>query len=76
MSSSALRFDPTGKAACLYTEAIDLRSLGTLEIKRLADVRFHDTSQQWEVAMADTGEVVHRDPSREACLAWEREALG
>ncbi|MBX3740132.1 MAG: hypothetical protein KF712_04025 [Akkermansiaceae bacterium] len=76
MSSSILRFDSTGKVACLYTEAIDLRSLGTLEIKRLTDVRFDDTSQQWEVAMVATGEIVHRDPSREACLAWERETLG
>ncbi len=76
MSSSILRFDPTGKVACLYTEAIDLRSLGGLEIKRLTDVRFDETSQQWEVVMATTGETVHRDPSREACLAWERENLG
>jgi hypothetical protein len=35
MSPSILRFDPTGKVACLYTEAIDLRSLGILiETKR------------------------------------------
>ena len=75
MSSSILRFDPTGKVACLYTEAIDLRSLGTLEIKRLTDVRFDDESQQWEVVMSTTGEIVHCDPSREACLTWERENL-
>jgi hypothetical protein len=76
MSSSILRFDPTGKVACLYTEAIDLRSLGPLEIRRLTDVRFDDETQQWEVVMAGTGEIVHRDPSREVCLAWERETLG
>ncbi|MBX3742093.1 MAG: hypothetical protein KF712_13935 [Akkermansiaceae bacterium] len=76
MSSFILRFNPTGKVACLYTEAIDLRLLGTLEIKRLTDIRFHDEIQQWEVVMAGTGEIVHRDPSREACLAWERETLG
>lgn len=76
MSSSILRFDPTGKVACLYTEAIDLRSLGSLEIKRLTDVRFDDESQQWEVVLLSSGEIVHRDPSREACLVWERENLG
>ncbi len=76
MSSSILRFDPTGKVACLYTEVINLRSLGTLEIKRLTDVRFNDETQQWEVVMAATGEIVHRDSSREACLVWERETLG
>lgn len=76
MSSFILRFDPTGKVACLYTEAIDLRSLGTLGIKRLTDVRFDDEAQQWEVVMVATGEIVHCDPSREACLAWERENLG
>ncbi len=76
MSSSILRFDPKGKVACLYTEAIDLRSLGAIHVKRLTDVRFHDETQQWEVALVATGEIVHRDPSREACLAWEREHLG
>jgi hypothetical protein len=76
MSSSILRFDPTGKVACLYTEVIDLRLLGSLEIKRLTDVRFDDTSQQWEVVMVASGEIIHRDPSREACLSWERETLG
>ena len=76
MSSSILRFDPKGKVACLYTEAIDLRSLGALEVKRLTDVRFEDSTQQWEVVLLSSGEIVHRDPSREACLAWERETLG
>ena len=75
MSSSILRFDPMGKVACLYTEAIDLRSLGQLEVKRLTDVRFHDESQQWEVMLVSTGEIVHRDPSRETCLKWERETF-
>ncbi|MBX3739950.1 MAG: hypothetical protein KF712_03085 [Akkermansiaceae bacterium] len=76
MTSATLRFDPTGKVACLYTEAIDLRSLGAIHVKRLTDVRFDDETQQWEVALVATGGIVHRDPSREACLAWERENLG
>jgi hypothetical protein len=76
MISSILRFDPDGRIACLYTEAIDLRTLGTLEVRRLTDVRFDEPTQQWEVVMVATGEVAHRDVSRGACLAWERETLG
>jgi hypothetical protein len=76
MISPILRFDTHGTIACLYTEAIDLRTLGPLEIKRLTDVRFDHTTQQWEVVLVATGEVAHRDVSREACLVWERKTLG
>ena len=75
MSSSILRFDPMGKVVCLYTEAIDLRSLGKLEVTRATDIVFNDVTQQWEAKGVATGEVLFSDPSRSACLVWEQQNL-
>jgi hypothetical protein len=75
MNASTLRFDPGGHIGCLYTEAIDLRALGRLQVVRATDIRFNPTIQQWDVHAADTGRLLHSDPSREACLAWEHSNL-
>ena len=73
---AVLRFTPGGRIDCLYTEAIDLRALGRLEVFRATDIRFCGKSQLWKVRCASTGKLLHTDPSREACLAWERANLG
>jgi hypothetical protein len=73
--SQVLRFHPGGSIACLYTEAIDLRALGRLTVFRATDIRFCEKSQQWDVRCAATGKLLHSDPSREACLTWERRNL-
>ncbi|GAA5119350.1 hypothetical protein JIN84_21795 [Luteolibacter yonseiensis] len=73
--TSLLRFHPDGRVGCLYTEAIDLRTLGKLEVSRATDIRFNDGTQQWEVRAAGDDRLLHSDPSREACLRWERENL-
>jgi hypothetical protein len=70
-----LRFNPDGRIGCLYTEAIDLRSLGKLEVARATDIRFNDETQEWEVHAIGDDQLMHSDPSREACLLWERENL-
>jgi len=72
---NTLRFDPGGSIDCLYTEAIDLRALGRLHVVRATDIRFNPVTQHWDVHAADTGKLLHSDPSREACLAWERTNL-
>ena len=73
---TTLRFHPNhGLVGCLYTEAIDLRKLGTLQITRATDIRFNDASQQWDTRHADTGEVLFSHNSRAACLAWEHDNL-
>ena len=72
---ATLRFDETGHIACLYTEAVDLRELGPLHVVRATDIRFDESTQQWEVRCASTGEALHRNPSRDACLTWERANL-
>jgi hypothetical protein len=73
--SQTLRFTPGGSIDCLYTEVIDLRALGRLQVVRATDIRFNETTQQWDVRDAGTGKLLHSDPSREACLAWERNNL-
>jgi len=72
---TTLRFDTAGLVGCLYTEAIDLRSLGKLAITRATDIQFNETSQQWEVHDTETNAVLFSNPSRSECLAWENENL-
>lgn len=74
--NQTLRFQQDGYIACLYTEAIDLRVLGRLHVYRATDIRFNQKSQQWVVRCATTGKLLLTDPSRDACLAWERANLG
>ena len=74
--SQTLRFNPGGQIDCLYTEAIDLRALGRLQVFRATDIRFCEHTQLWKVRCASSGKLLHCDPSREACLTWERDNLG
>ena len=69
--NSTLRFDPSGHIGCLYTEAIDLRVLGRLKVVRATDIRFNDSTQQWDVHEANTGQVLFSHISRTECLRWE-----
>jgi hypothetical protein len=73
--SHRLRFDPSGSVDCLYTEAIDLRELGTLLVTRATSIEFNPDTQRWEVRAAGDGKFLHSHPSRDACLRWERENL-
>jgi len=70
--NSTLRFDQGGHIGCLYTEAIDLRALGRLHVVRATDIRFNDSTQQWDVHAADTDQVLFSHSSRSECLHWEQ----
>ena len=73
---STLRFQADGGTVeCLYTEAIDLRLLGKLQITRATDIRFNGPTQQWQVHDAGTDRVLFSNPSRDECLAWENQNL-
>ena len=67
-----IHFNPDGTGAGLYTELIDLREIGSLEVVRASEIEFNETTQQWEV-FDFTGTRVFTEPSREACLRWERQ---
>lgn len=70
---TTLRFQADGGLIdCLYTEAIDLRELGKLQVTRATDIRFDEPSQQWEVHEAASDRVLFSNPSRDECLAWEQ----
>jgi len=70
MNASVLTFQPSGIVTGLYTEAIPLAKLGVLTIRRLTQIEFNGTSQQWEVKDR-TGDILFSDPSRTRCLQWE-----
>ena len=67
-----LTFDQQGTGHGLYTEAIPLSSIGTLQMARASTIEFNSTSQQWEVR--DTADnLLYADASRTLCLQWETE---
>ena len=70
--AAVLRFRPDGTGSCLYTEALDLASLGRLRIRRASRVEFDNDSQLWRVWDRDGGEL-YSSPSRTDCLRWERD---
>lgn len=72
MIAAVLKFDLAGNGHGLFTEAIDLSTLGTLEIVRASTIEFNNTAQQWEVKDA-AGELHFSHPSRQACLDWEHQ---
>jgi hypothetical protein len=73
--STTIRFNQKGGVDCLYTEAIDLRALGRLHVVRATEIAFDSVEQCWEVRDAASGNLLHADPSRAACLAWEHANL-
>lgn len=73
---STLRFSPRdGRVDCLYTEAVDLRTLGNIRVTRATDIRFLETSQQWQVHEEGTNRLLFSHQSRDQCLVWENENL-
>jgi len=73
--STTIRFTPHGGIDCLYTEAVDLRSLGRLHVVRATEIAFDPEEQRWEVRCAASGKLLFADPSRATCLAWEQANL-
>jgi len=73
--SATITFSSDGNGHCLYTEAILLGSIGTLEIKRATNIEFNDHTQLWEVRDAKDNGILYQDASREICLRWEHDNL-
>ena len=73
--SATITFSSDGNGHCLYTEAINLKNIGTLEIQRATNIEFNDGTQLWEVRDAKDNGILYQDASREICLRWEHDNL-
>ena len=69
---TTLCFLPDGTVQGLYTEAIDLTTLGRLRVRRASTIEFDNPAQVWRVFNA-YGLCLHTSPSRQECLRWEQE---
>ncbi len=69
---AALLCLPDGRCQGLYTEAIDLSTLGRLTVKRASALEFDDATQAWWVRLPKLGRV-YCSPSRATCLKWEQQ---
>jgi hypothetical protein len=72
LALASLVFKPDGICVGLYTEVIDLTTLGMLRIKRASRIEFDDNRQAWRVKDRK-GLTLFTAPSRQKCLEWERE---
>ncbi len=70
MNPAVIVVATNGEARCLYTEAIDLASIGLLEIQRASQIEFNNQTQRWEVKDRQ-GQTLYTHPCRADCLAWE-----
>lgn len=69
-----IQFDPTGQGKCLFTEAVPLHEIGSLDVTRASTVEFSPRWQHWEVKIpGDPITVLYADSSRDACINWEIE---
>ena len=68
---AVLRFHADGRGSGLYTEAIDLQVIGSLQVNRASRIEFNASTQQWEVTDLN-GIRLFTHPSRQHCLEWER----
>ena len=72
MIASVISFDGKGEGHCLYTEAVDLSSIGNLHITRASTIEFNEGEQRWEVRSTE-GQLLFHNRSRSVCLAWEQQ---
>lgn len=70
-----LIIDPDGTGHCLYSEILDLRSLGPIECRRASHIEFDQKSQRWQVLTPDRSKVLFSWDSRKGCENWERSHL-
>jgi hypothetical protein len=68
---ASLVFKADGTCVGLYTEVIDLTSLGMLRVKRASRIEFDDSRQVWRVKDRK-GFSLFTAPSRRECLEWEQ----
>jgi len=75
MTELAITFDAQGTGHCLYSEIIPLQTIGRLSCRRASHINHNADKQEWEVRDAGDQTLLYSAPSRDTCLAWEREHL-
>ncbi len=74
MNTLVLTINADGAGSCLYSELIDLQSIGALDIRRASHIEFNNATQEWE-AKSLKGVVLFSAGSRSACVEWEQHSL-
>jgi hypothetical protein len=74
MAEISITIAPDGTVECLWTEAVPLWELGRLKLQRACSIEFDNPAQAWRV-FDPNGHCLYCSPSREICLAWERQYL-
>jgi hypothetical protein len=74
MNPLILKFTPSGEGSCLYSELIDLSSIGSLQIRRASRIEFNNQTQFWEVRNLKD-RILYFSRSHAACLLWEHQHL-
>ena len=63
--------DEEGNLNGLYTDEVNLFSLGrVVNVRKASNVEFDESSQQWQVTSI-SGKVLYSHPNRETCIEWE-----
>ena len=62
---------PNGDVTTLYTETVDLRVLGELEVSRASNIEYDHAAQGWAIVLKDGTILAETYPSREDALAAE-----
>lgn len=75
MPDNIMEFCSDGSVKCLYHEAIDLRSLGRLSIRRASRIEFSHEHQMWTVTLGRSRKPSFLSRSRQECLDWENAFL-
>ena len=68
-----LEIDTQGNVHGLYTDEIDLFSVGRItNVRKASNVEFNEKTQMWEVTSID-GKILHTNQNREKAIEWEIE---
>lgn len=72
-----IEIDNDGNIQTIYSDEVDLYALGEVHsVRRASNVEFDEANQEWMVIQASTGNIIHRNKSRERAISWEIKELG
>jgi len=79
MENVTIFAETDGSVRCVYTESLDLSTLGTLHVDRASHVEFDNLAQCWVVTWTEASEMRRSDCAkfltRTEALRWEEEQL-